>query len=314
MKKTYLFYDEGFKNLDFGIGHPMRGDRYRKALLEFEKLGLVKKLKIENPRIISKDILTLYHTKDYVDKVEEVSKKGYGNVGDEVPGFKGIYDVALLSVSATISAADALVEDMADVGINICGGWHHAFENMGRGFCVFNDIAIASNYLPVKKGINKIMVIDYDAHHGDGTQRAFYDSSQVYTISFHQNPTTLYPFKTGYEDETGIGEGKGHNRNFPLSQFCNDAEFISKFNQIPGLIKDFAPEVIILQMGVDGSRECTISNMQLTKDAYDYASKLLMDLQKEHKFKILALGGGGFVHPMLGRNWGIQIKNFIREK
>ena len=182
---------------------------------------------------------------------------------------------------------------------------------MGRGFCIFNDIAIAANYLVKRKNISKIMIIDYDAHHGDGTQRAFYNNSKVYTISFHQNPDTLYPFKSGYENETGVGEGKGFNRNFPLSRFCNDSEFISKFNQVPELIKDFVPEILILQMGVDGSKECTISNMQLSKDVYNYVSKLLMDLQKKHSFKILALGGGGFVHPMLGRHWGIQIKNFI---
>ncbi len=311
MNKVVLIYDKDFKKLDFGPMHPMRGDRYEKALLEFEKLGLIGKLKIENPRIISKDILSLYHAQDYMDKVEEVSKEGYGDIGDEVPGFRGIYDVALLSMSATISAAEALIKNRANVAINICGGWHHAFEHKGRGFCIFNDIAIVANYLLQRKNVKRIMIIDYDAHHGDGTQRAFYDSSQVYAISFHQNPATLYPFKTGYEDETGVAKGEGFNKNFPLSALCDDAEFISKFNQIPELIGKFSPEVVILQMGVDGSRECTISNMQLTKDAYDYASKLLMDLQKEHKFKILALGGGGFVHPMLGRNWGVQIKNFI---
>ena len=162
--------------------------------------------------------------------------------------------------------------------------------------------------------IKKIMIIDYDAHHGDGTQRAFYNSSKVYTISFHQNPATLYPFRSGYEDETGEGEGKSFNRNFLLTASCNDTEFISKFNQVPKLIEDFVPEILILQMGVDGSKECSISSMQLTKDAYGYASKLFMDLQKKYKFKILALGGGGFVHPMLGQNWGVQIQNFIGKK
>jgi acetoin utilization deacetylase AcuC-like enzyme len=155
------------------------------------------------------------------------------------------------------------------------------------------------------------MIIDYDAHHGDGTQRAFYRHPKVYVISFHQDPATLYPFKSGYEGETGEGEGEGFNRNFPLSPLYDDAEFITKFNQVSSFIEDFAPEVIILQMGVDGSRECIISTIRLTKSAYDFASKLLVDLQKKHKFKILVLGGGGFVHPMLGQNWGVQIKNFV---
>lgn len=312
MKNVALIYSDDFKKLDFGFGHPMRGNRYEKALEEFKKMGLLDNLTIKKPELISRDIISLFHTSDYIDKVEEVSKTGQGSFGEEVPGIKGIYDIALLSVSASITAANYITgNNPFDVAINICGGWHHAFENMGRGFCIFNDIAIAANYFLKRKNIKKIMVIDYDAHHGDGTQRAFYSNSKVYTISFHQDPATFYPFKSGHENERGVGEGKGFNRNFPLSRFCNDSEFISRFNIVPKLIKDFAPEILILQMGVDGSKECSISNMQLTKGAYDYASKLLMDLQEEHKFKILALGGGGFVHPLLGENWGIQIENFI---
>jgi acetoin utilization protein AcuC len=313
MAKVILVYDEDFKKLDFGEGHPMRGDRYKKALKEFEKLGLLDKLAVKKPEIISEDILNLFHMPDYIKKVQKASRTGEGVYGQEVPAVKGIYETILLSVSASVTAADYITDDNPfDTAVNICGGWHHAFEHMGRGFCVFNDIAVVVNYLLKKKKIKKIMVVDYDAHHGDGTQRAFYNNSQVYTVSFHQDPAGFYPFHSGYEDEIGEGKGKGFNRNFPLSPLCDDTEFALKFNHLPQLIKDFAPEVIIVQMGVDGLRECTISNMQLTRNAYYYASKFLVESQKEDKFKILALGGGGFVHPALGQNWGIQIKNFIK--
>ena len=309
-----LIYDEDFRKLDFGSGHPMKGDRYEKALKIFKRLNLLDKLIMKKPEIISEDIINLFHIPDYTRKVQEVSNTGHGSFGEEVPGFKSIYDIALLSVSASVTAANYIVDNNPyKVGINICGGWHHAFENKGRGFCIFNDVAITANYFLKRKSIEKIMIIDYDAHHGDGTQRAFYNDSQVYTISFHQDPTTFYPFRSGYENEIGEGQGKGFNRNFPLSPFCDDAEFISKFSQVSKLIEGFVPEILILQMGVDGSKECSISSMRLTKGAYDYASKLLMDLQKKYKFRILALGGGGFVHPMLGQNWGIQIQNFIKQ-
>ncbi len=310
MNRTILFYDDGFKNLDFGGGHPMRGDRYQKALAEFKNLGILDRLDLREPDLISDDVLTLFHTEKYINLVKEISEQGKGMLGPDTPGFKGVYDAALLSVSASVKAADSLLENEADVSVNICGGWHHAFENKGRGFCIFNDIAVTASYL-LTKGINKIMVIDYDAHHGDGTQRAFYNNSKVYTVSLHQDPQTFYPFVTGYKDETGEGEGEGFNRNFSLSLQCKDSEFIQNFNEVGKIASDFKPQFMIIQMGVDGSKECAISNMQLTKHAYNYASKFLMDLQKEYRFKILALGGGGFVHPMLGQNWGIQVKNFI---
>jgi acetoin utilization protein AcuC len=314
MNNVAFIYSQDFKKLDFGYGHPMRGDRYEKALEEFKRMDLLENLIFKEPVLGSENIIRLFQTPEYIKKVKKVSETGEGFYGEEVPAIKGIYDIILLSVSASITAINYLLdENQYNVAINICGGWHHAFENKGRGFCIFNDIAITANYLLKEKDIKRIMIIDYDAHHGDGTQRAFYNSSKVYTISFHQDPATLYPFRSGYEDETGIDEGKGFNKNFPLSDYCNDTEFVSKFNQISELINDFLPEIIILQMGVDGSKECAISSMQLTMDSYDYASKLLMDLQKKHEFKILALGGGGFVHPMLGQNWGIQIKNFMEK-
>jgi len=311
MNDIVLIYTDDFKRLDFGPGHPMRGDRYEKAVKEFKEMGLLDKLIIKKPESISEDIISLFHTPDYINNVREVSNTGQGTFGDEVPGVKGIYDIALLSVNASVTAADYVTDKHFRVGINICGGWHHAFENRGRGFCVFNDIAVVCNYLRLQKNINKIMVVDYDAHHGDGTQRAFYDNPMVYTVSFHQDPVTLYPFRTGYENEIGENEGVGFNKNFPLSAFCDDEEFISKFSHLPSLIEDFNPEILILQMGVDGSKEGFISTMNLTEKSYSFASRTLMKLQERLKFKLIALGGGGFVHPVLGRNWGVQIKNFI---
>jgi acetoin utilization protein AcuC len=310
MNDVVLIYTDDFKKLDYGPGHPMRGDRYGKALNEFKKTGLLEKLIIKKPENISEGIVGLFHTADYINKVREVSNTGQGNFGEEVPGFKGIYDIALLSVSASVTAADYVTDDDFRVGINICGGWHHAFEDRGRGFCIFNDIAVVCSYLLSRKNIKRIMVVDYDAHHGDGTQRAFYDNSKVYTVSYHQNPLTLYPFRSGYENEIGKDEGEGFNKNFTLSAFCDDEEFISKFSYLPALIENFNPEIVVVQMGVDGSKECSISTMNLSKEAYSFASKTIKQVQDKLKFKIICLGGGGFVHPILGENWGVQIENF----
>jgi len=311
MNKVVLYYDHGFEDLDFGPGHPMRGDRYPKALAEFKRMGLLEEVEILSPELIGEDIIILFHTPNYISRVKEAGSTGRGNLGSEVPAIKGLYEVARLSVSATLGGARALVRGEAEVAVNICGGWHHAFADQGRGFCIFNDIAVAVHYLKEREKIKKVMVLDYDAHHGDGTQRAFYKDPNVFTVSFHQDPHTLYPFLTGFEGEIGSGPGQGFNRNSPLPAGAGDEEFIARFQEVPGLIRKFQPEVLILQMGVDGSRECTIATMELTEKAYDYASLTVIELKDELGFKILALGGGGFVHPMLGRNWGIQIENFL---
>jgi len=122
MNKTFLFYDEGFKHLDFGNGHPMRGDRYQKAMTEFKNLEILEKLDLRKPDLISDDVLTLFHTEGYINLVKEISKRGEGILGPDTPGFKGVYDAALLSVSASIRAVDSLLEGEAGVSVNICGG------------------------------------------------------------------------------------------------------------------------------------------------------------------------------------------------
>jgi acetoin utilization protein AcuC len=155
MNKVIFVYTDEFKNLDFGEGHPMRGDRYKKALKEFVKIGLIEKMKIIKPRNYPEKFIELFHSPNYVDLVKKVSKEGFGSFGDEVPNFKGIFEIAFLSVKASLTAAESLVTELqADVAINICGGWHHAFEDKGRGFCIFNDIAIVVEYF-IKKKENK---------------------------------------------------------------------------------------------------------------------------------------------------------------
>jgi len=312
MSKVLFFYDSGFEGLDYGPGHPMRGDRYPKALAEFREMGLLERLEVRAPELIGDDILALFHTPGYIERVKEANAGGGRSVGSEVPGFKGIYDAARLSVSATVSAARAPARGEAEAAVNICGGWHHAFADRGRGFCVFNDIAVAVRYLREREKMERVMVLDYDAHHGDGTQRAFYADPNVFTVSFHQDPRTLYPFLTGFEEERGTGPGEGFSRNFPLPEGAGDEEFVSRFQEFPELARRFRPGVLILQMGVDGSRECVIASLNLTGKSYDYASRRIMELKGELGFKLLVLGGGGFVHPMLGRNWGVQLRNMLR--
>jgi acetoin utilization protein AcuC len=123
MNKGAFIYSNDFKELDFGFGHPMRGDRYEKALEEFRKLNLLNNLVMKEPVLISEDIINLFHTPSYIKKVRDVSRLGQGVFGEEAPGFRGIYDVALLSVSASITAANYILDNNSFVtAINICGG------------------------------------------------------------------------------------------------------------------------------------------------------------------------------------------------
>ncbi len=307
-----LVYSEEYKLLDFGPGHPMRGDRYEKALAVFRQKGLLDsgKVTLETPREATFEELTAFHTVDYVRRLQRLSEIGSGSITPDTPVFPGIYHAGAISVGGSIRAMELVLESRYEVAGNPCGGWHHAFAETGRGFCIFNDIAIIGK-LMLARGVQRIAVLDIDAHHGDGTQRAFYTTDQVLTISFHQDPRTLYPFVSGFVGEEGEGNGLGYNFNVPMPPYAGDADFIYAFDAlVPPILRNYKPQVLVLQMGVDGHCSGIVSNLSYSLKSYDHASRALAELREELGFKIVFLGGGGFVHPTLGLGWGVQIANF----
>ena len=310
MKRIGFVFDQAFSGLDYGSGHIMRGDRYERARREFDRLGILPALTEISPRHATEEELNLFHTREYISRVKSLNQTRGVPLGPDTPTFPGIFDVASLSVGASLTAADVLLKGDFAIAGNVCGGWHHAFENSARGFCIFNDIAVTARYL-LKKGVEKILILDYDAHHGDGTQRAFYEDSRVLTISIHQDPTTLYPYQTGFPNERGRGKGTGFNFNCPMPPYAPDALWLKPFETfLPEALNLFDPDFILLQMGVDGHCDCVISHLHVSLVGYQKASRFLTRWVREHDKKLLFLGGGGFVHPMLGRAWGIQLAEF----
>ncbi len=307
-----LVHSDEYRRLDFGPGHPMRGDRYDRAMAVFREKGLLDSggVVVEAPRPATFEELTSFHTAEYVERLRTLSKLGYGSITPDTPVFPGIYEAGAISVGGSIRAMELALDGAYPAAGNLCGGWHHAFAETGRGFCILNDIAIVVN-LMLRRGVRRVMVLDIDAHHGDGTQRAFYRRSDVLTVSFHQDPRTLYPFATGFVDEAGEGEGLGYNFNVPMPPDAKDADFLHAFDAlVPALLEAYAPEVLVLQMGVDGHCSGIVSHLSYSLKSYDHASRVLAEILPRTSTKLIFLGGGGFVHPTLGLAWGVQIANF----
>ncbi len=312
MDRVVLVHDDGYQRLDFGYGHPMRGERFNQALSVLAQQGFFEQgeIELQDARPATFEELTSFHTEAYVRRVQAMDATGQGRITADTPAFPGIYQVAALSVGGSLEAMENVVSRGKRISGNLCGGWHHAFAETGRGFCIFNDIAVVATQL-LRRGFRRVMTLDIDAHHGDGTQRAFYNSRQVLTCSFHQDPSTLYPYQTGFVEEMGVGEGWGYNFNLPLLPHAGDADFTYAFQEIvPRLFAAYRPEVVILQMGVDGHCREQISMLGYSFRAYDYASKLLLQLLQESDSRLIFLGGGGFAHPFFGQAWAVQIANF----
>ena len=215
------------------------------------------------------------------------------------PIFKDMYDYALLATGATLVGAELLLEDKADVVFNPSGGYHHAFPEKAAGFCYINDNAIACTMLA--EAGKRVLYLDVDVHHGDGVAYAFYDRSDVMTISLHENPKTLFP-GTGYEDEIGEGEGKGYCVNLPLPVGTFDEAYLPAFDAIvPPLIGAFKPDVIVFELGADTLAGDPLAHLQMTNNSYVEIINSLLSFETP----ILMTGGGGYHAENTIRAWSL---------
>lgn len=259
------------------------------------------------PRPASLEELTLFHTGEYVDAVVRLSHGDARAVGQRYnfgpgdnPIFSNMYESESLKVGAALTAARLLVEDAFQTAFSFGGGLHHALPARASGFCVFNDAAVAIRWL-LDRGL-RVAYVDVDAHHGDGVQAAFYDSAQVLTISLHQSGQTLFP-GTGFPDEIGRGAGRGYSINLPLFPYTGDEIYLWAFRQIvPPLVRQFAPDLLVTQLGIDTHYRDPLAQLILTTHGYLAVIAELKTLADEIG-GWLALGGGGYAVHVVPRAW-----------
>jgi acetoin utilization protein AcuC len=259
------------------------------------------------PRSASRDELILFHTAEYVDAVERLSR-GQGRTegwrynfgpGDN-PIFDGMYETEGLKVGAALTAAQLIVAGEVKVAFSFGGGLHHALSARAAGFCVFNDAAVAIHWL-LGHGL-RVAYVDVDAHHGDGVQAAFYGTDQVLTISLHQSGRTLFP-GTGFPDEIGTGDGYGYSINLPFEPYTGDEVYLWSFRRVvPSLVRQFMPDVLVTQLGIDTHYRDPLAQLMLTTQGYSALITELRTLADEIG-GWLALGGGGYAIDVVPRAW-----------
>jgi acetoin utilization protein AcuC len=211
--------------------------------------------------------------------------------------FPGMYEAATLSAGASLVAAELVASRQVDAAFNISGGLHHAAAGHASGFCVFNDPALAIRYL-LDRGL-RVAYVDIDAHHGDGVQNLFYHEDRVLTISIHESGQYLFP-GTGFVTERGTGRGLGYSVNIPLYPYTEDELYLWAFNEVvPPLLRAFAPDVLVTQLGIDSYHSDPLTHLQVTSRGYVAAVRALAGLAVPW----LALGGGGYDIGAVARCW-----------
>lgn len=267
-----------------------------------------------NPVAADRRDLQRFHSARYLDTLKNAAEGQrdiqalYMGIGTEdVPIFRDMYDYAVLAAGGTLAGANLILSGQVDVAFNPSGGYHHAFPERAAGFCYINDNAIGCSILA--DAGKRVLYLDVDVHCGDGVAYAFYDRSDVMTISLHENPRMLFP-GTGFENEIGEGIGQGFCVNLPLPVGTFDWAYLHAFEAIAmPLIGAFDPDVIVFELGVDTLSGDPLAHLQLTNNTYVEVIHRLLDFGKP----ILATGGGGYNVENSVRAWALAWTVFTGE-
>ncbi len=292
--ETALIYHPIYLQHNTGAHHPERPSRLQSILRKLKKTGLIDKVKLVEPQAASVEDIMLVHPEHYVMSIKETCIEGGGNLDPDTVVSKDSYNAALFAAGAVKKAADLLFNgETENAFCMVRPPGHHATPSQAMGFCIFNNVAIAARYAKDKYNINCILIIDWDVHHGNGTEEIFYEDPSVFYISLHQYPH--YP-GTGSRESQGQGKGKGFNLNIPMQAGCGDSEYIRAFREIiVSKLNDFKPELILISAGFDGHKDDPLSSINLTENGFREMTDILKKAAKAHcKNRIISVLEGGY--------------------
>jgi len=249
---------------------------------------------LEARRAEVEDVLRA-HTESHVENVRVASENGPTWLDGDTVAAPSSYDVALGAAGASLVAVDAVTGPEAELTSAFAivrPPGHHATADRAMGFCLFGNAAVAARYARERLGIARVAVLDWDVHHGNGTQDILYDDPSVLFVSFHQWP--LYP-GTGWIDEVGVGEGRGYTVNLPMPPGCGDREHLEGFEAVAGPILDqFDPGLLIVSAGQDGHVADQLASQNLTAAGYHALAEASARFAEERGIGLVALHEGGY--------------------
>lgn len=302
-------YEDAVSQHSLRGDHPMQPVRLRHTYELLQSYGAFdgEASLLVPPRPATEEELRWLHSPEYISAVRSFSLglSGYDprqfnfTAQGDNPIYPGVYEASALSTGASLVAAEMVASHKVDVAFNISGGLHHAAQGHASGFCVFNDPALAIKYF-LDLGL-RVAYVDIDAHHGDGVQNFFYDDDRVLTISIHESGQFLFP-GTGHAAEVGSGKGIGYSVNLPLYPYTDDEIYLEIFREVaPPLLRAFAPDVLVTQLGIDSYHSDPLTHLQVTTHGFVEAVRELSRLEVPW----LALGGGGYDLGAVARAWSL---------
>jgi acetoin utilization deacetylase AcuC-like enzyme len=290
--KVGLIYDPIYLEHDTG-DHVENSRRLVEAISHLKKTGIKEKLTCLTPRAAALEELETIHAPEYISYVKAKAAEGGGWLDADTVISPKSYEAALYAAGGVMVAVEQVMSGGVDNAFALVRPpGHHATRNRAMGFCIFNNVAIAARFALSKFNLNRVLIADFDVHHGNGTQDAFYSDSRVLYFSTHEYP--FYP-GTGWRDETGAGEGEGTTVNFPMVAGWGDKEYLRAFNEVLAPVaRRFQPQLVLVSAGFDAHWTDQLAMMRATITGFAQMTRILKELATElcQGRLVLTLEGG----------------------
>jgi acetoin utilization deacetylase AcuC-like enzyme len=309
---TLLYSDSCF--LDHQTGsHPECPARIEAIMRRLTDRALILRCVQPEWKPVSPERLSRAHSPQYAQKVDRFAQSGGGRIEADTVVSPQSYDVALRAAGAACDAVSRVLasEDRTALCLVRPPG-HHALPTGAMGFCLFNNVAVAARTAIEEFGLARVLIVDWDVHHGNGTQDMFYDDEQVAFYSVHRSP--FYP-GTGTADETGAGAGLGFTKNLPLRIGIERQDYLAR---VRATLTDFAdkvrPELVILSAGFDAHRLDPVGSLGLETEDYGDLTRLVLDIARTHaQSRVVSVLEGGYNVEMLADSVALHLEGLLRE-
>ena len=302
-----LVWSEALRDYDFGPGHPLTPRRFGPGV---DLLRAVGAARILEPALATDEQIGRLHAAHFIEQVHSFSDHPWqpaamGVGSGDVPAFHGMHEASALVVGGSLGAVEGILGGEAQHAFSPAGGLHHAMRTRAAGFCIYNDVALA--VARARDAGHRVLYVDLDVHHGDGTQAFFWNDPQVLTYSIHESGHSLFP-GTGMIEETGGPDAPGLAVNTPLDEGSGDESWWSVLELVlPALASSFRPTFIVSQHGCDSHALDPLAHLRLTTTSVHRAARLVDRLAHEHADgRWLATGGGGYdAYRVVPRAWAL---------
>ncbi len=282
---TDLVYHDVFTKHEMSLGHLESPLRVLHTMSYLKETGLldIEKIRLVTPKAASFEDVLAVHDRAYLERVKEVSANGGGYFTLDTQANRHTYDAAIIAAGGGVMAVDNILDGVTDNALILCRPpGHHAEPSRAFGFCFINNIAVAANHLIEHRKLERVMIVDYDAHHGNGTQHAFFSTDRVMYVGIHQDGRTLFP-GTGFIDEIGVGRGIGYNINVPLYPRAGDKSYGIVFNDVvKQAASSFKPEFILVSAGFDAHLRDPLTSLGLTFNGFAMMNRMLVEMAEKH--------------------------------